>query len=33
VLSGCVISVDTDGEYGDHSDWQEKEQKNRKNIS
>ena len=24
-LSGCVISVDSDGEYGHHSDWQEKE--------
>ena len=32
-LSGCVISVDSDGEYGHHSDWQEKEQKNRKHIS
>ena len=32
-LSGCVISVDSDGEYGHHSDWQEKEHKNRKHIS
>jgi len=32
-LSGCVISVDGDGEYGHHSDWQDKEQKNRKHIS
>ncbi|MFT4809400.1 MAG: hypothetical protein ACI9LX_002749 [Paraglaciecola sp.] len=32
-LSGCVISVDSDGEYGHHSDWQDKEQKNRKYIS
>lgn len=32
-LSGCVISVDGDGEYGHHSDWQNKEQKNRKHIS
>ena len=32
-LSGCVISVDADGEYGHHSEWQEKEQKNRKYIS
>ena len=32
-MSGCVISVDGDGEYGHHSDWQEKEQKNRKHIS
>ena len=33
MLSGCVISVDADGEYGHHSEWQEKEQKNRKYIS
>ena len=32
-LSGCVISVDSDGEYGHHSDWQDKEQKNRTYIS
>ncbi|WP_339722939.1 DUF3192 domain-containing protein [uncultured Paraglaciecola sp.] len=32
-LSGCVISVDGDGKYGHHSDWQDKEQKNRKYIS
>lgn len=32
-LSGCIISVNTDGEYGHHSEWQEKEQKNRKHIS
>lgn len=32
-LSGCVISVDGDGDYGHHSDWQDKEQKNRKHIS
>lgn len=32
-LSGCVISVDGDGEYGHHSDWQDKEHKNRKQIS
>jgi hypothetical protein len=32
-LSGCVISVDGDGEYGHHSDWQDSEQKNRKHIS
>jgi hypothetical protein len=32
-LSGCVISVDGDGEYGHQSDWQHKEQKNRKHIS
>ena len=32
-LSGCVISVDGDGEYGYRSDWQDKEQKNRKHIS
>ena len=32
-LSGCVISVDADCEYGHHSDWQDKEQKNRKYIS
>jgi hypothetical protein len=32
-LSGCVISVDGDGEYGHHSDWQDSEQNNRKHIS
>ncbi|MEP1447598.1 MAG: DUF3192 domain-containing protein [Paraglaciecola sp.] len=32
-LSGCVISVDGDGKYGHHSDWQDTEQKNRKYIS
>lgn len=32
-LSGCVISVDGDGDYSYQSDWQEKEQKNRKNIA
>ena len=32
-LSGCVISVDGDGKYGRHSDWQDKEQENRKHIS
>lgn len=32
-LSGCVISVGGDGEYGHHSDWQDKEKKNRKYIS
>jgi len=32
-LSGCVISVDGDGEYDYRSDWQDKEQKNRKHIS
>jgi hypothetical protein len=32
-LSGCVISVDSDGKYGYQSDWQDKEQKNRKNIA
>jgi hypothetical protein len=32
-LSGCVISVNGDGEYGHQSDWQDKEQKNRKHIS
>jgi hypothetical protein len=32
-LSGCVISFDGDGEYSRHSDWQDKEQKNRKYIS
>jgi hypothetical protein len=32
-LSGCVISVDGDGKYGHHSDWQDKEHKNRKYIS
>jgi len=32
-LSGCVISVDGDGEYGHQSDWQDKEQQNRKYIS
>ena len=32
-LSGCVISVGGDGEYGHQSDWHNKEQKNRKHIS
>ena len=32
-LSGCVISVNGDGEYAGQSDWQVKEQKNRKHIS
>ena len=32
-LSGCVISVDSDGEYGNQSGWQDKEQKNRKYVS
>jgi hypothetical protein len=32
-LSGCVISVDGDGDYGHQSDWQDKEHKNRKHIS
>ena len=32
-LSGCVISVDGDGEYGYHSDWQDREYKNRKQIA
>lgn len=32
-LSGCVISVDGDGDYSYQSDWQEKENKNRKHVS
>ena len=32
-LSGCVVSVGGDGEYGHHSDWEDKEQKNRQHIS
>lgn len=32
-LSGCVISVDGDGEYSHHSDWQDREHKNRKHIA
>lgn len=32
-LSGCVISVDGDGEYSHHSDWRNVEQTNRKHIS
>ena len=32
-LSGCVISVGGDGEYGRQSDWHDNEQKNRKHIS
>ena len=32
-LSGCVISIGGDGEYSHQSDWQDKEQKNRKYIS
>jgi hypothetical protein len=32
-LSGCVISVDGKGKYSYQSDWQDKEQKNRKHIS
>lgn len=33
LLSGCVISVDGDGYDGYHSDWQDREYKNRKNIN
>lgn len=32
-LSGCVISVDGDGRGDYQSDWQDKEQKNRKHIA
>ena len=32
-LSGCVISVDGDGVDGHYGDWQDREQKNRKNIN
>jgi hypothetical protein len=32
-LSGCVVSVDGGGEFSYQSDWQYKEQKNRKHIS
>jgi hypothetical protein len=32
-LSGCVISVDGDGEYSHHPDWRNAEQTNRKHIS
>ncbi len=32
-LSGCVISVDGDGEFGHQSDWRNAEQTNRKHIS
>lgn len=32
-LSGCVVSVGGDGEYGYQSDWEDKEQKNRQHIS
>ena len=32
-FSGCVISVGGEGEYSYQSDWQDKEQKNRKYIS
>lgn len=33
VLSGCVISVDGKGEHSYQSDWQDKEQKNRRIIA
>jgi outer membrane protein assembly factor BamE (lipoprotein component of BamABCDE complex) len=32
-LSGCVISVDGDGRDEYHSDWEDREHKNRKNIA
>ena len=32
-LSGCVISVDGDGDYSHKSDWQDQEQKNRRIIA
>lgn len=32
-LSGCVISVDGDGEYGYSSDWEDREHKNRRHIA
>lgn len=32
-LTGCVISVDGDGDYSHHSGWQDREEKNRKSIS
>lgn len=32
-LTGCVISVDGDGEYSYHSDWKDIEYKNRKHIA
>jgi hypothetical protein len=32
-LSGCVISVDGDGDYGHTSSWQDSERKNRKYIA
>ncbi|GAC13336.1 DUF3192 domain-containing protein [Aliiglaciecola lipolytica] len=32
-LSGCVISVGGEGDYSHHSDWEQKERKNRKAIS
>lgn len=32
-LSGCVISVDGDGEYSHKSSWESKERKNRQHIS
>ncbi|MDP5031453.1 MAG: DUF3192 domain-containing protein [Paraglaciecola sp.] len=32
-LSGCVISVDGDSDHAYQSDWQDKEQKNRRGIN
>ncbi len=32
-LSGCVISVDGDGDYSHSADWQDQEQKNRRIIA
>ncbi|WP_299074155.1 DUF3192 domain-containing protein [uncultured Paraglaciecola sp.] len=32
-LSGCVVSVGGSDEYGTQSDWQDREQKNRRHIS
>ncbi|MFT2091621.1 DUF3192 domain-containing protein [Paraglaciecola sp. 2405UD69-4] len=33
VLSGCVISVDGNGDYKHSSSWQDSERKNRKHIA
>jgi hypothetical protein len=32
-LTGCVISVGDDGDYRHHSDWEDREEKNRKSIA
>ncbi len=32
-LSGCVISVDGDGDHGRHSGWEKREKENRQHVA